>query len=251
MKVVDVRIPATLADETLCGVRVREHWRRLVCAAGARVGRDEPTLVVDGSCVGIDARDLEWALTIPGVLVSDGRVIAAPGTHMHLLGEMVRRAPPARAVPEALHVRDLLTLEVADTALTLALIEDHVRRGVRFVRRHTNVVHADVVIEPGATIWPNAMLLGDTHIGRGAVVAAGAWVENARVAPGDTVEPHAIVRGSGPRSAEGRHLPQLVDARPARLVLLDTPDGDRGRRAAVGGPTWPGGPGDPLGSRDP
>jgi bifunctional UDP-N-acetylglucosamine pyrophosphorylase/glucosamine-1-phosphate N-acetyltransferase len=74
-----------------------------------------------------------------------------------------------------------------------------------FQRRDTVVIGPEVVIEPGARIWPFVILEGRTRIGKGAVIGPWCRIENSTIGDGATILDSCLIRDSvvGPGASVG------------------------------------------------
>jgi len=76
---------------------------------------------------------------------------------------------------------------------------------VVFALRHSVVVEPGVRIGPGTTIWPGAVLRGDTHIGAEVEIQSGVWLEDTEVGDGAVIKCHSVCTGAhiGSRASVG------------------------------------------------
>jgi len=181
------------ADDTIAGI-VEERDADEATRAIAEVNTS--VYVFDAAAlrealprVGNDNDQGEWYLTdVVGILAGDGRRVAAVP------------APPGEADGVNTHVQ----LAAAAATLRRRINEGLMLAGVAMIDPDRTHVDAGVRIEPGATIWPDVYLKGDTAIAAGAVVGPGVDATDSTIGPGATVRyavlDHAVV---GPRATVG------------------------------------------------
>ena len=206
----------TTAALPMAGRDLRAHLHAVLVEAGFQVVDDageDLALHVQGRFAAVRPQTLA-RLRLPGdaVCTPDGRTIAAVGHGSSALsavsGELASReeahdagtlAGRSRA-ERAVRVRNAYALEDA---------------GVQVVDPERLVVDSTVRVEPGATLWPEVVLLGTTRIAAGAEVRPGCWLEDTTVAAGALIKPHCVCTHAhiGPGSQVGpmAHLrPQAV-----------------------------------------
>lgn len=76
-----------------------------------------------------------------------------------------------------------------------------------------------VSIAPGARIWPEVVLRGDTHIGPEAEIQSGCWIEDTVVGAGSLVRPHSVL--SGARVGAGCRVGPMAHLRPGTVLDED------------------------------
>lgn len=106
---------------------------------------------------------------------------------------------------------DVDGLHATDTAFGRARVErayvDHLLRQLQGVTLHDPAriwIEHDVVVDPGATLWPGVILRGTTHVGA-AEIGPGAVLTDTRVADGAVIKPYCVCDGAhvGPDSSVG------------------------------------------------
>jgi bifunctional UDP-N-acetylglucosamine pyrophosphorylase / glucosamine-1-phosphate N-acetyltransferase len=90
-------------------------------------------------------------------------------------------------------VNDRMQLEQLERAMIARKIKEFMAHGVTFHLPETIYLESHVIIEPDAKIYPGACLIGKSHVSRGCVVGAGAYIENSVLGAGVNVGPHAVL----------------------------------------------------------
>ena len=217
----------SIADLPLAGRTARSHWTEVLASAGLSEARepDAATLpgvvAIDGRFAGVAPNPLrELALLLSAV---GGKLVTAQG-------QLVAVAHPEGAlddgqgllVPSGGHT---LTLDaghalggdagaaidtewgraLAERAIVTRRLERLAAVGVRLILPHTIHVDATVRVAAGATLYGGCTLLGQTRVERGAVIHAGAWLNDSVVGEGTVIKPHSVIDGAvvGPVSAVG------------------------------------------------
>lgn len=203
-----------VANVTIAGRSLRDHWSALVAEAGLR----SPALQspVQGSIVVVDARypairaqrlrDLAQALAAEppagsALQSADGQVLAValpdadPARGAELL---VHPGGPTHVATrrESYGVADPFEHAKAERAVVDGLLQRLAAVGVRLHDPDRIWVDRGVRVAPGATVWGGAVLLGETRIGMGATVHAGAWLRDTVVGERAVIKPHSVCDGA-------------------------------------------------------
>ncbi|MCR5461890.1 MAG: bifunctional UDP-N-acetylglucosamine diphosphorylase/glucosamine-1-phosphate N-acetyltransferase GlmU [bacterium] len=78
-------------------------------------------------------------------------------------------------------INDLYQLSIVEKSLIDSVLKQHMLNGVNIINPSTVTIGADVVIESGATIYPNSLILGNTIIKKGAIVGPSTELYNATI----------------------------------------------------------------------
>lgn len=86
-----------------------------------------------------------------------------------------------------------------------AHVETLVARGVIVVDPARTWVEPTVVVDAGATLWPDSYLRGTTRVAAGAVIEPGCWIVDSEIGPEATIKAHSVCEGAivGPSAAVG------------------------------------------------
>lgn len=117
---------------------------------------------------------------------------------------------------EALGVNDRLELAGVHRRLVERRIGELAGAGVTFLDPATTTVEAGVTGAPDSVVHGGVHLLGTTVLGRGVTVHAGAWLRDAVVENGASIEPYSVVDGA--RVGPGCRVGPFARLRP-RTVL--------------------------------
>lgn len=156
---------------------------------------DQPLLILDAAMplwTPQLAQQLLLAVEQYGQAVRMGDALCLP-THqlgalaalMHQLGLQALGAMPAAILPPqdegALRVQCGRGYSHACTKLRQHIVDDHLANGVLMPDSARVLIDAQVVISPGATIYPDVLLQGHTSIARGTVIYPGCQLNNAQI----------------------------------------------------------------------
>jgi bifunctional UDP-N-acetylglucosamine pyrophosphorylase/glucosamine-1-phosphate N-acetyltransferase len=97
---------------------------------------------------------------------------------------------------EALGVNDRLELARVHRLLVERRIAELALAGATFLEPATTTVGAAASVGRDAVVHGGVTLVGATAVGEGAVVHAGAWLRDATVAEGATIEPYSVLDGA-------------------------------------------------------
>jgi bifunctional UDP-N-acetylglucosamine pyrophosphorylase/glucosamine-1-phosphate N-acetyltransferase len=117
---------------------------------------------------------------------------------------------------EALGVNDRLELAGVHRRLVERRIGELAREGATFLDPPSTTVEAGVVVGPDTVVHGGAYLLGTTALGRGVVVHAGAWLRDAVVEDGASIEPYSVVDGA--RVGPGCRVGPFARLRPKTVL---------------------------------
>jgi len=241
-----VVLPESLGALPLAGRTARQHWTEVLASAGltevpVAEAAEAPGLVaVDGRFAGVGAdrlRELGLLLSaVGGVLVtrtgevvavahpegalSDGHpLLTSSGGHTLTLDPADALGGDAGAAIDSEWGRAL-----AERAIVTRRLERFAAVGVRLVLPQTIHVDATVRVAPGATLHGGCTLLGQTRIDRGAVVHAGAWLNDSVIGENAVVKPHSVLDGAevGPDCAIG----PMAHLRPGAVLSRDVKVGN-------------------------
>jgi bifunctional UDP-N-acetylglucosamine pyrophosphorylase/glucosamine-1-phosphate N-acetyltransferase len=182
-----------------------EHLRDIVKQAGL----DEafgpgPLVVIDGLYAGLQPDTLAaLASTVRergGVLkTADGRIVAVahPDADPHdEPAELLKRpAGAAKQVVEgeqAQRVEDWWSLAMVEKTVVRGWLRAMAATGVRLVDPESIFVEWNVKVSPGAILWPNVVLRGETVIHKGAEVRANCWLQDTVVGERSLVKPGTV-----------------------------------------------------------
>lgn len=117
---------------------------------------------------------------------------------------------------EASGVNDRVQLVAVEEEMRRRIAADHLAKGVMMVRPETITIDRQVVIEPDATIWPGALLIGDTVVGSRAEVGPHCRLVDTKVGAGA----HLVqVDATGADIGEGAAVgPYVVLERGAKVL---------------------------------
>jgi bifunctional UDP-N-acetylglucosamine pyrophosphorylase/glucosamine-1-phosphate N-acetyltransferase len=117
---------------------------------------------------------------------------------------------------EALGVNDRLELAGVHRRLVERRIGELARAGVTFLDPATTTVEAGVTAAPDTVVHGGVHLLGATALGRGVTVHAGAWLRDAGVEDGASIEPYSVVDGA--RVGPGCRVGPFARLRPKTVL---------------------------------
>jgi UDP-N-acetylglucosamine diphosphorylase/glucosamine-1-phosphate N-acetyltransferase len=196
MPKVVVLLTAFQREAILLGVPLETYLRGVAARAGA--AGDQGSLVIDARYPAVSEASLARLLQASSgaLTTSNGRLVAVldpdggealrdPGGQRHLVEH-----------DEALEVDDGWELIATERAIHRRRCESWARAGVRLVDPERLWVGADVVLEPGATVWPDVVLRGHTVIRAGAVVFERCSLSNTEVQRGASVLPGCVCDGA-------------------------------------------------------
>jgi len=204
------KLPSLLQDAPFGDVDVGT-WLTLL---GQRAGLTQTgtPIVMDGRYLLLRPETLASLADAPSgttLLDPQGRVIACVSSDERLMsGNMTRVLPSADETTRAEDLWDVAQMaQVASRRRMKALTQ----QGVRFVDPGRVLVGAHVVLHPGATVFPDVVLLGaceihanvivrervsltDTIVERGSVILPGTVADQAKIGPNCSVGPMAHLR---------------------------------------------------------
>lgn len=117
---------------------------------------------------------------------------------------------------EALGVNDRLELAAVHRRLVERRIGELARDGATFLDPATTTVEAEVTAAPDTVVHGGVHLLGTTALGRGVTVHAGAWLRDAAVEDGASIEPYSVVDGA--RVGPGCRVGPFARLRPKTVL---------------------------------
>jgi len=190
----------------------------LVAAGADRMApQDGPAVVLDTRYAAVSAdalRGLVEQANEGGVLLAGSTVIATAYARLDGIGERTDDTSLLSLVAGRRFLLPPAEVLAADDAWELARIERVRmsrslralgRSGVRIIDPKRVYLGDEVVVEPGAVLWPDVVLRGATRIAAGAEVQAGCWLVDTTVAPGAVIKPHSVCEGAviGPGALVG------------------------------------------------
>ncbi|WPM31947.1 bifunctional UDP-N-acetylglucosamine diphosphorylase/glucosamine-1-phosphate N-acetyltransferase GlmU [Hydrogenobacter sp. T-2] len=110
--------------------------------------------------------------------------------------DYVVRSFMAEDPTEVLGANTRWELAVAENIIRLRILQEWAEKGNTIHQPESVWIEPDVVLEGDVEIYPDAMLRGNTKIGRGVIVGKGSLLENALVEEGVMIEAYSIVRNS-------------------------------------------------------
>ncbi len=199
-----------LAAATLCDRPLVDVLLDTLVAAGAdRDGpTDGPAVVLDSRYAAVSAHALAGLVagaSEGGVLLAGPNVIAVARPSLPEVGERTDDQALLTMGPGKRHLLPPAEVLAADDAWELARIERTRmgralralgRAGVRIMDPSRVFLGDGVVVEPGALIWPDVVLRGNTRIAAGAEVQSGAWLVDTTVEDGAVIKPHTVCEGA-------------------------------------------------------
>jgi NDP-sugar pyrophosphorylase family protein len=214
---VHIVLPSGLSRTLFAGRPLGDHLSAVASEAGLKtVRRPGPLVTVDGLFAAVSAdslRGLADTLSSRGGILrtSDGRVVATARREADPAADPRKLlANPDGAhlvVPddEAVRVEDAWALALTEKAVVQRWLRALARKGVRLVDPARIHMEYSVVVHPGATLWPDVVLRGDTVIHRGAEVRSGCWIDDTEVGERSLVKPNSVCEGAfiGPDCAIG------------------------------------------------
>ena len=226
-----------IAEVPIAGRSVRAHWAATLAEAGLRRvegGGTHPLIVVDARFVAVRPSGLRaLAATVAqdglgGVLrTHSGRTVAVavpegePEAGERLLhtgsGEVVTASPQ-----EAWRIDDLWERAHAERAVVNEVLRRLASVGVRLIDPTRIWVEPGVRVAPGAVLWPDVTLLGQTRLGPKVQIHPGSWLRDTVVGEGSVIKPHSVLDGAvvGSQCSVGpmAHLrPQTVLAQDVKV----------------------------------
>jgi acetyltransferase-like isoleucine patch superfamily enzyme len=165
-----------VAPETPCGARLVIDGRHPGLGNG-----DIDALGSSAWLFGIDGEPVAVRTTAEDVGRSCAEVLSSPS------GE----ATPCSA-PGARKVRSIPELVVALADLRSRRVQALVEEGALILDPERTWIDEDVIVEPGAVVWPDVTLRGRTVLRTGSEVQSGCWLEDTEVAAGAVVKPHSV-----------------------------------------------------------
>ncbi len=114
---------------------------------------------------------------------------------MHQMGYKVRSFM-AEDISEVMGVNTRWELAVAENLIRLRILQQWAERGNTIHQPESVWIEPDVVLEGDVEIYPDAMLKGNTKVGRGVIVGKGSLLENSTVEEKAIIEPYSIVKNS-------------------------------------------------------
>jgi bifunctional UDP-N-acetylglucosamine pyrophosphorylase/glucosamine-1-phosphate N-acetyltransferase len=200
-----VKLSPFLADQIFFGMPVPEWWIWLCQKAGleAELVLDDTDaqgrLRVDGQYLGIDHHELADLDEHDGVLSThppDEIVVAAGPTSRARLGKRWSGRRRLMTTEEPIAVHDFASLHAAEQSVRWRVLEQARARGVRIVDPTRTFISPTVVVDSGATIWPDTWLLGRTIVRVGAVIHPGCHVTNSTIGAGSQLRPYCVLDGA-------------------------------------------------------
>ncbi|MEQ1566331.1 MAG: DapH/DapD/GlmU-related protein [Myxococcota bacterium] len=167
MRKVVVDVPEELADVKVAGRTVLEHWDAVLAEAGVR-GVQGPVIHLDGRLLLVSAPTLRR--------LSNGSDQVPDEERVRFDGE------PDRAYVE----RRLVDRRLRAWAAAGVVLHDPARIWV----------DAEVVLEPGCTVWGGAVLRGRTVVKAGAVVHPGAILDDTVVGERTEIKAYSVCEGA-------------------------------------------------------
>jgi UDP-N-acetylglucosamine diphosphorylase/glucosamine-1-phosphate N-acetyltransferase len=242
MSDVAIIVPASLS---VPAVRALSPWSALssrLAALGLTVtfaAPDDPCaarFVIDGRYPTLEADDVDLLLDGRWLVDGEGAVVAAPispGVRPLALFSAPIAVGVAVTRVDARRVDGVAGLSAALAELRLRRAQSLLAAGALILAPERTWIDADVVVEPGAVIWPDVTLRVGTIVRAGAEVQPGCWLEKTEVMPGALVKAHSVCEGAtigvgcqvgpmahlrpGAELAEGAKVGNFVEVKQARL----------------------------------
>ncbi len=114
---------------------------------------------------------------------------------MHERGYRVRSFM-AEDPTEILGVNTRWELAIAENVIRLGIIQEWAKKGNTIHQPESVWIEPDVVLEGDVEVYPDAMLRGNTRVGRGAVIGKGCVIEDSIIEEEGVVEPYSVIRNS-------------------------------------------------------
>jgi bifunctional UDP-N-acetylglucosamine pyrophosphorylase/glucosamine-1-phosphate N-acetyltransferase len=140
----------------------------------------------------------------------------------HAVRDAARDGRPVRIVPlpdpdEGLGINDRVELARVHRILLDRHLRELMLEGVTILEPERTVVEPSVQVGSDTVIHPGASLLGNTVVGSGCTIHQGAWLRDAVVANGVTIEPYTIADGA--EVGDGCRVGPFARLRPASRLL--------------------------------
>ena len=113
-------------------------------------------------------------------------------------------------------VNTLEQLEEAEKELLRRKVSKLRSQGVRFLKSDTVYLERDVVIGEGTTVHPNTLFFGNTSVGKGCIIEAGAVLRDTSVGDGSVVRAYSYLNES--TILEGAAIGPFAHIRPGTVV---------------------------------
>jgi len=224
-----LRFSAFQEDAEVAGRPLGEHLLNTLADAGIEPDAE------DGCSVTVDAAYATLtAATLAGLadtLVREGGTLfTADGTivavaHASTAGRWTSTGEALRLpTQEATAVHDPFELACAEKTLMLRRLAGLARGGVRIVDPERVWIGHGVALEPGAVIWPDVVLRGQTRIHGGAEIQSGCWLQDTEVCAGALIKAHTVCDGAhiGPSCSVG----PMAHLRPGSVLLSEAKVGN-------------------------
>ena len=97
---------------------------------------------------------------------------------------------------EILGVNNRWELSIAENVIRLGIIQNWAQKGNTIHQPESVWIEPEVILEGEVEVYPDAMLMGKTKIGRGVKVGKGCIIENSIVEDGACIEAYSVIRNS-------------------------------------------------------
>jgi NDP-sugar pyrophosphorylase family protein len=201
-------LPEALSRMPFGGRPLGEHLTATAREAGldARPAKG-PLITVDGLFGAVSAASLrrlaDTLASRGGILrTADGRVVATarpdgdPAADPRQLLGNPQGAQLEVPDDEAQRIEDAWGLALAEKAVVRRWLMAMAMAGVRLVDPERILVEHAVEVRPGATLWPNIVLRGNTVVHKGAEVRSGCWLQDTVVGERSLVKPNSVCEGA-------------------------------------------------------
>ena len=230
-----VVLDADLATTPLAGRTLADHWRAVLAeAALSPAEREGPTVTVDGRFPAVGAqllRELATTLLDQGgaVVATDGTVVATARPDADpALGRALLTHPGGTTVvleaPLLCNVAEEWGRSMAEVRIIAAVRRRLAGVGVRLMDPDRVWVEPMVRIAAGATLWGGCILRGRTRVARGAVIEAGAILDDTEVGVDTVIKAHSVCNGA--RIGAGCQVGPMAHLRPGAILEDDVKVGN-------------------------
>ena len=233
---VHIVLPSGLSRTLFAGRPLGDHLLSVAEKAGLKTTRGPgPLVTVDGLFAAVSPDSLQRladSLASRGGILrtSDGRVVATarldadPASDPRQLLSNPEGAQLVVPDEESVRVEDAWALALTEKVVVRRWLKELAQKGVRLVDPDRIHLEYSVVVHPGATLWPDVVLRGETIIRRGAEVRSGCWLDDTEVGERSIVKPNSVCEGAviGPECAVG----PMAHLRPGAELLDDVKVGN-------------------------
>jgi len=220
----------------LAGRPLSDHLLAMLATAGVTVSANDegPHVALDATYATISVAtltNLVDTLTRGGgsLFTTDGNLVAT--AHLRAdpdaaLTDLLSPVGEALRIPvaEALPVVDNWGLAAAEKVVMLNRLKAMAEHGVRVIDPQRVWVGHDVFVEPGAILWPDIVLRGDTRIAGGAEIRPGCWLEDTSVSVGAIVKSHSVCVSA--RIGAGCSVGPMAHLRPGTVLEAESKIGN-------------------------